>query len=238
MKLFKYFWYMIFMLVWLSLFNILAATNQKQESDTFSEKNQQILKQINLDKDQADKIRQLLNSYDQQGVKDRSESAAIVQAQIDKAWARRNKLEADIEAQLRGDQKAKFKSIFSLDPQEKELFTIKEGVMLDIVQTNTVEYILMKLQEEYRRMWPQQTGVRGPVRTGGSKMAGRDRSGRMRRYIGSRLKDLESKKAREIKKILTKEQIKRHKEIQKIRKKEINEMLKRMKRNSSPTPLK
>ncbi len=159
MKQFKYFLYLLFMMVWLSLFSVLTAADKKGEADTFTEKHHLIFKKLNLEKDQVEKIRQLLNSYNQQGEKDHIKSANNVHVLIDKAWARRNKLEADIESHLLIDQKNKFKSIFSLDPLEKELFTLKEGVILDIVQTNTVEYILMKLQEEYRRMMPQQMGV-------------------------------------------------------------------------------
>ena len=235
MKLFKNFLYLLSMLGCLSLITGLAAADQNRDSDTFTEKNQLIFKKINLDKDQATKIRQLLNGYRTQGQKDRQEFSKNVSVLIDKARDRRKKLETEIESQLWADQRETFKSIFSLDPLENELFTLQQGLILDTVQTNTVEYILMKLQEEYRRKIPQQ-GVRGTGRPDSGRMARKNWDSRKRRYLSSILKQREAKKAREIKKILTKDQKKRYKEIQKIRKKQINEMLENMKTRSSPPP--
>ena len=83
----------------------------------------------------------------------------------------------------------------------------------------------------------RETGVRGTGRPPTGLVPNRNREARMRKFMGSILKQREAKKNREIRKILTKEQVKRHKEYQKIRKKQINEMLKGMQRQSSPPPL-
>jgi hypothetical protein len=237
MKLFRYLFYLFFVLIFISSFSTLFAAEQDKEIDTFIEKQQVIFKKLDLDEDQTKQIKQLLKDYNLQSEEDRQRFANNVSTLIKRATKRWQTLTSDIAATLSPDQKRGFESIFKLDPLEWELFTIREALILSPIQTNTVEYILMKVQEEYRRWMPQQTGVRGTGRPPTSRVLSKGQSARMRRFMGSMLKSREARKVREIKKIVTKEQQKRFKQYRKIRKKQINEMLEEMKRQSSPPPL-
>lgn len=236
MKLFRYLFYLVFVLIFISSFSTLFAAEQEKEIDTFIEKQQAVFKKLDLNEAQTKKIKQLLQNYHLQSEEARQRFANDVSTLIKRATKRWQTLTTAIASNLSPDQKKKFESIFKLDPQERELFTIREALLLSPIQTNTVEYILMRIQEEYRRWMPQGTGVRGSGRPPSGRVPGKGQSARMRRFMGSMLKSREAKKNQEIKKILTKDQLKRYKQYRKIRKKQINQLLENMKKQSSPPP--
>ena len=125
-------------------------TFQNQATDVFSEKTDSIFRDLSLTEKQSKQIRDSIQKEIYQAKRDQIQYNKNALVLIKAAHKRRAQFKTEILTYLNEDQKRNFKKIFSLNRLETELFNLKAGLILDLLQTNTVEYILLQIQEEYK----------------------------------------------------------------------------------------
>ena len=232
-------WMLIVAIVFMLLFSHLV-TAQNTEMEKQLEKLTQRLK---LSEEQTTKVREILQEVQLQKESDRKTYKTDALALIQAAWTRRNHVDNKIEPILDSQQLEEYKRLRKLHPVDRELFVLTEGLCLNDEQIFDVEGILIRLHNEYGQlsdlmeMMGGSGGKPGGPRGGGGGIGpggGRGGMGGMPMGRGggrmaSMMKQIEAKKAKSIKKLLTEEQKELYEQIRKDRRQKIKERMKRIK---------
>ena len=226
----------VFMLLFTQL-----ATAQDTGIDKQLEK---LKKRLKLKEEQTAAVQEILQNTQLQTNTDRQTYKTDALALIQAAWTRRNHENNKIEPLLDSQQLEEYKRIRKLHPVDRELFILTEGLLLNEEQSFDVEGVLIRLHNEYgqRSEMMERMGGGSPGGPGGGGSGigiggGRGGMGRMGGMMmgrgGSRLvsmlKQIESKKAKAIKKLLTDGQKEMYEQIRKDRRQKMKERMKRMK---------
>lgn len=185
---------------------------------------------LTLNSVQKRKITKILMVEKKQAKHDRKLYRNNPVALIEAAKRRRTTTLMGIKGTLRQEQREKFKKFRRMSRPDRELFTLKEGLILSKEQTYHIDKIIryynnlinVKLEEmneirdEFRKYAEGNPGRR--TRRGGQ---------RLNKFVSSRFKELNKKKQKDIKTHLTKKQKKSYKKILKMQKEKQKEMIKK-----------
>jgi hypothetical protein len=222
-------WVLMVTIVFMLLFSQLV-TAQSTEMEKQLEK---LTKRLNLSEEQTAKVQEILEEVQLQKETDRKTYKTDALALIQAAWTRRNHVDNKIEPILDNQQLEEYKRLRKFHPVDRELFVLTEGLLLNDEQTFDVEGILIRLYNEYGQLSQLMEMMGGSGGRPGGPGGGRGGMGMpMGRGSGrlvSMMKQIEAKKAKSIKKLLTDEQKELYEQIRKDRRKKMKERMKRMK---------
>ncbi len=199
---------------------------------------------LTLTGEQVERVKEIFNLESSQAEIDRQTYAGSALALIHAARKRREVCDGHIEAILNEAQLHDYREIKEERKGREELFELKEGLLLTETQTRQVAHILdefMRKRSKFesgkmngRRAGGGMKGGGMPGGSGGMKGGGDMGGGKSTMTVGRsnpRLemwKKREAKKAKSIKKILTKDQQKLYKQIRKFNKKQMERKFKEM----------
>jgi hypothetical protein len=215
------------------------ATAQNTEMEKQLEK---LTRRLNLSEEQTTKVREILQEVQLQKETDRKTYKTDALALIQAAWTRRNHVDNKIEPILDNQQLEEYKAPRKLHPVERELFVLTEGLCLNDEQIFDVEGILIRLHNEYGQLSElmEMMGAGGGkpggpggggigIGPGGGKGGMGMPMGRGGGRMASMMKQIEAKKAKAIKKLLTDQQKELYEQIRKDRRQKMKEQRKKMK---------
>ncbi|MFC2146826.1 hypothetical protein ACFLRT_05630 [Acidobacteriota bacterium] len=191
--------------------------------------------QLNLSEEQTTGVREILQEVQLQKETDRQTYKTDALALIQAAWTRRTHVDNKIEPILDSQQLEEYKRLRKLHPVDRELFVLTEGLCLNDEQIFDVEGILIRLHNEYGQLSELMEMMGGGGGKGGiGPGAGRGGMGGMPMGRGggrmaSMMKQIEAKKAKAIKKLLTDEQKELYEQIRKDRRQKMKDPIKQMK---------
>lgn len=217
-------------IVFMLLFSQLA-TAQNTDMEKQLEK---LTKRLQLSEEQTAKVREILQEVQLQKETDQQTYKTDALALIQAAWTRRNHVDNKIEPILDSQQLEEYKGLRKLHPVDRELFVLTEGLLLNDEQIFDVEGILIRLYNEYGQLSQLMEMMGGGEGRPGGPGGGRGGMGGMLMgrgggRIASMMKQIEAKKAKAIKKLLTDQQKELYEQIRKDRRKKMKERMKRMK---------
>lgn len=190
---------------------------QDKAPDPLQEKLKVLTEQLNLTEAQVSQVEKVLKMVGGQASMDRETFKGNPEALITAAKRRLDMIDTQIENMITPEQMAKFDYYKKQRMRKWEFFMIKEGLVLNQDESEAIEDIIDKYsfgQGGMREPMGGDFGGGGPGRPGGpggGMMRGGRPGGRM-----NPMKQIESKKNSEIKKVLTKEQWKQYKIIKKL----------------------
>jgi hypothetical protein len=209
-----------------------------QESiDPMTQKHEKLKKELNLSDAQAAEVKRILDKDKLQAISDRERLKKDGVGLVGAARDRRMNLNHNIGMLLKPEQKETFLKTTKLSPFDRELEMWIEGLLLNGDQAFTVEGILIEYYNRLELMRPEgmnqgERMSRGGGRRGGGGGRGGGKMGRGGMGRGSSIiKELQSKKNKQIKKLLTNEQKSLHKQIVKDRKKKLKERKNKWEKN-------
>jgi hypothetical protein len=221
-------WVLIVAIVFILLLSQLV-TAQNTEMEKQLEKLTQRLK---LSEEQTTTVQEILQEAKLQKESDRKTYKTDALALIQAAWTRRNHVDNKIEPILDNQQLEEYRALRKLHPVDRELFVLTEGLGLNDDQIFDVEGILIRLHNEYGQLSQLMEMMGGGGGRPGGPGGGRGGMGRMPMGRGggrmaSMMKQIEAKKAKAIKKLLTQEQKELYEQIRKDRRQKMKEQMKR-----------
>ncbi|MEN8223158.1 MAG: hypothetical protein ABFR36_07850 [Acidobacteriota bacterium] len=199
---------------------------------------------LGLSEDQVERLDEIKKNSEIKEGSDREKFKDDPLILIEAAKKRRQITDSLIVNMLGPEQKMSFERYMAERDRDHELFILTEGLLLSEVQKVRVKIIL----DEFREMMESKMeifrnragfsggsergrpgGMRGGPGMSGGKPGGMGRPGGGRPVGASNpISELDSKKAKRIKKLLTKEQKKMYKKIRKKQRKEIRQRIKEM----------
>jgi hypothetical protein len=206
----------------------------------------ELSERLQLNEQQISHVNKVFKMADSQAEKDRENYKGNPIALIEAAKRRRAMTDQHIESVLNDHQKQEYSNLKQFRGQNDELFILQEGLMLTKEQFSRIKTIV---DNHHKMLESRRGGMRrgrgGPgMRNGGmvGGMSSGGMGGGMGRGVGrgvgpmgrggaesmhdrmlQNMKDMDAKKAKKIKKVLTKEQKVMYKEIRKMQKKEMEQ---------------
>ncbi len=176
---------------------------------------------LNLSKGQTVKVAEVLRIQKKQAKRDRKLYKDEPIALIEAAKRRRATTLEGISRILHPDQSRRLRKIERMSPSERELFQIKEGLVLNREQTKHVGKIIRYYNNLIRVKMEEMREIREEFRHyaegNPGRMANRGKN-RIRKYTSKRFRELNKRKQKDIKTHLTKKQKKQYKKIVKMQK--------------------
>lgn len=229
--------HMAFLIILMSIMPLPVIPVSTQEIDVISQQVIELSEQLELSNQQTLEVEKIVKMAQNQAEMDRESYKDNALALIEAAKRRRQMTDTHIEALLEPGQKENFDLLKSKRKLSEELFILKEGLLLTEDQTVRVKEIL----DDYRKRFEANKeafrekmkgrgggmhggagGKRGGMGKGSGGMPGGGRGDAMLQAMQER----ENEKAKEIKRILTKDQQEMYKPIRKMQKKELQNRMK------------
>ena len=226
-----------------------------EEVVPFEENIDSLTERLTLTGEQVERVKKIFNLESSQAKIDRQTYADTALALIQAAGKRRHICDGHIDAILNEEQLQEYREIKKERKDREELFELKEGLLLTEAQTRQVAHVLDEFMRKHGNFEPGKMNDRQPgggMRGGGMKgggmrggaggmggagMKGGDSGmggGRSTMTVGrsnpmlEMWKKREAKKAKSIKKFLTKDQKELYKQIRKYKTKQMKKKFKEM----------
>jgi hypothetical protein len=177
---------------------------------------------LDLDYRQVSRLREITEMEQSQARLDRENFKTNAAALVESARRRRAMVDSHIEEMLTDEQKETFERIKQQRMRQREMFTLTEGLLLTPDQQGQVREILEKNRPDRKGKRPG--GFDGPgmgMGRGGMMGGGRGGmrpGGRGGDRFRQKMDEMDSKKAKEIKKLLSPEQRELYKQVRSIQK--------------------